>query len=176
MDGILVDLLGKWLATHNFERHDAVIVSDLETWGQAEELLPGFGDIIKRPGFFDDLEPLAGAVEGFLALKAYGHEVAVCTAAASEDSARAKLEWCKRYLGISRRDVFVTHKKTWLAGTCDVLIDDKPKTLAEWAETGKMAVTIAYPYNLEVANLCELRADSYADTASAWSQIVERLC
>jgi hypothetical protein len=72
--------------------------------------------------------------------------------------------------------VTLTHKKDWLAPSVDAIIDDKPATIEQFANAGKEVVTIAYPYNAEVAQVCALRAESFQDTEAAWAEIVEYFC
>jgi 5'(3')-deoxyribonucleotidase len=130
MDQILVALNDEWLRVHNEENDDNVTIEDIKTWELEDHVNKnpdGLYAIIERPGFFDDLKPIPGAIEGFKALRNSGHTVVVCTSPASDDSARAKFAWCKKHLGLNRRDVIVMHKKYWLAGTCDVLIVTPPK-------------------------------------------------
>lgn len=177
MDQILVNLNDTWLKVHNEENDESVTIEDITTWEMENHVNTGKGiyKIIERPGFFDDLPPLPGAVEGFKALRNSGHEVVVCTSPASDDSARAKYAWCKRHLGLDRRDVFIMHKKYWLAGTCDVLIDDKPDNILRWSRAGKVAMSIAYPYNEDVAEYCSVYAEGYKDTEAAWKELVKAL-
>jgi 5'-nucleotidase len=177
MDGILTDLLGQWLGTYNKENNDDVRPEQITTWGMHEHVRIGkqIYRIPGRPGYFDKTPPLAGAIAGFQALQRAGHEVVVCSSPYNADSARAKQEWCARHLKTRWRDVTLTHKKSWFGLAADVIIDDKPDTIREFAELGKEVITIAYPYNEDVAEHCTLRAQSHSDTFSAWAEIVEHL-
>ena len=177
MDQILVNLNDKWLKVHNEENDENVTMADITTWEMENHVKTGkeIYKIIERPGFFDDLPPLPGAIKGFKALRNSGHTVAVCSSPASDDSARAKIAWCKAYLDIDRRDVIIMHKKYWLTGTCDVLIDDKPDNILKWSAAGKTAMTIAYPYNEDVAEYCAVYAEGYKDTEAAWATLVAAL-
>ena len=175
MDGILADLLSKWLWVYNSENCDNVTKADIKTWDTHNHVKigPEIHEILKRDRFFDDLMPLPGAIEGFLALRRAGHEALVCTSAASADSARSKISWCEWYLGISRRDVIITHHKELIRA--DVLIDDKPDTIRAWSQSGRDVYTIAYPYNDHVHHYCQLRAHGYNNTLQAWGAIVGAL-
>jgi 5'(3')-deoxyribonucleotidase len=176
MDGILTDLLGKWLATYNEEHDDNVTAADITTWNTHEHVKIGKAmyRIPSRPNYFDNIAPIKGAIEGFKELQ-YEHELLVCSSPYNACSARAKYAWCKKHLGLAPRDVTLTHKKTWLAASVDVIIDDKPDTIRAFHAAGKQAVTIAYPYNESVSDLCALRADGYQDTEAAWAQVVDFL-
>lgn len=177
MDGILTNLLGQWLATYNKENEDDVQPKDVTTWDMHEHVKIGKAvyRIPSRPGYFDKTPPLPGAIGGFLALQKAGHDVVVCSSPYNADSCRAKQEWCARYLKTRWRDVTLTHKKDWFGLAADVIIDDKPTTIEKFANLGKQVITIAYPYNACVESLCDLRAQSFLDTTSAWEEIVEHL-
>jgi 5'(3')-deoxyribonucleotidase len=121
MDGIVADLLTKWLRVYNDEWNDDLTIADIQTWETHDYVNPDLGrgiyQLIERAGFFDDLAPISGAIEGVTKLVEAGHEVVLATAAASGDSARAKVEWVQthfEHLGFGRRDMFIGHKKHWL--------------------------------------------------------------
>jgi 5'(3')-deoxyribonucleotidase len=135
--------------------------------GKAIYKIPG------RLGYFDKTPPMDGAIEGFKALQRHGHEVLVCSSPYNPDSARAKQEWCARYLGTRWSDVTLTHKKHWM--NADVIIDDKPETIVEFSKLGRAVVTIAYPYNECVTSHCNLRALDMNHSGDAWTEIVEYL-
>lgn len=180
MDGILADLLPAWLSTYNGAWDDSIDVEDIGTWNVHEHVKDTCGtavyEILEESGFFDGLPPIPGAIPAVTALKGSGHEVVICTASANADSARAKVEWVIRHLGhlgMGRRDMFIAHKKHWIGA--DVLIDDSPNNIRKWTDTGRPAMTIAYPYNESVRDLCEVYADGYRDTLKAWDEIVRHL-
>ena len=177
MDGILVDLCTKWLEVYNEEYGDSLTQGDFTAWDWRVDAKPGSDphSIIKRPGFFDDLPPLPGAVDGFKELYRSHHDVIVASSPAGPDSARAKMEWCEKYLGVGKEDVSLTYHKSWFAGSCDVIVDDKPETLREWSHRGKDAYTIAYPFNAKAQDCCAFVAHDYTDTQAAWEQIVKAL-
>ncbi len=169
MDGILVDLLGKWLRVYNRENGTRLRVSQVKNWELHKLATPAIYNIVKRPGFFDKLPAHRGAIDGMAKLADQGHDLVVCSSPTGPDSERAKLAWCKKHLGFNRRKVIRCHDKHKQAG--DAIIDDRPSTCAKFIEQGRIAVTIDYPYNRRAR--CSLRAHSYSDTRSAWSQIVD---
>lgn len=174
MDGILCDLLSKWVATYNFETGDELLVSDITAWGVEHFMTRAVRpkEMIKRPGFFDDLMPIHGAVGAVKTLVMAGHDIRICSTPAGPDSARAKLDWCRRHLDLDESSVILTHDKHWI--DADVLIDDKPANIRAWAARGKKAMTIAYPYNECVGHLC-FRSEGYQDPNNAWVSILEEL-
>lgn len=178
LDGCVTDLHGKWLAAYNAAWEDQLTRADmLRAYHVHECVRPDCGvavyDLILEPGFFDDLEPLPGAVEAVEVLREH-HEVLICTAAAGPDSARAKLDWCRDHLGLSRKDVIITHRKELVA--CDVFIDDAPKNLVAMREAQPQCLILAmgYPYNRDLVGngVVDVWAADYTATDAAWGQMV----
>lgn len=173
MDSIAVDLCSRWFDTHNLETGDALEMSKVLSWDTHEFITRGDAEslygILTRPGFYDFLPPLPGAIEGITALAAAGHSVRFCTATPGADAARAKMQWVDRHfrhLGWrGHKHVIMTHEKSWVRA--DALIDDSPANLMKFpGET----VAIEYPYNRDVP--ASFHAHDYRDTVCAWSQIV----
>ena len=171
---IIVDLNRKWLRVYNEENDDNATMEDITTWEMGDHVKNGDAlyAIIERPGFFDDLDPLPGAIAGFKALRNSGHEVRVVTSPSCADSARAKITWCEKHLSIPKNDVMIVHDKWWL--NLDAIVDDKPATIRKCAESMDV-YTIAYPYNKDVADLCKVYAEDYKNTEKAWAEIVSAL-
>ena len=178
MDGILVNLLKHWLDVYNERHDDDVRMRDITSWAMHSHVKIGVG-IYKIPaekGFFDSAPPMPGAIGAFKASQKHGHENLICSSPYyNPDSARAKHAWCQRYLGVKASDVTLTHKKDWLAGAVDTIIDDKPETIEQFAALGKEVITIAYPYNRPQEKLCALRAQNMMKPQDAWEQITEYL-
>lgn len=172
MDAILVDLLGAWLSDYNESSGNGITIADIRTWNMHEHVPCGkeIYKIIGEPGYFDKLQPLPGAVEGFKALQDLGHDVKVLTSPFNPDSARAKLEWCERHLGLRYDHVILAHDKHLLAQEGRVLFDDRLTTLGKWWNQGGAAYAIRYPYN-EGSSVVGYVGD-YTDTKSAWDQFV----
>ncbi len=178
MDAILVNLLKHWLDTYNEENDDDVRMRDIMTWEMHDHVKIGKAiyRIPARPGFFDSAPPMPGAIGAFKAAQKHGHENLICSSPYyNADSARAKHAWCQRYLGTKASDLTLTHKKDWMAGAVDTIIDDKPSTIEQFAALGKEVITIAYPYNLPQADLCALRAQNMVKSQEAWEEITEYL-
>ena len=101
---------------------------------------------LAQPGFFRDLEPIAGAIEGVRALLERGHEVVIVTAA--RRGHRDKLEWVAEHLPFLPRDNIVfTHRKELVRG--ELLFDDAPHNL-EGVRPYGTPVAMAYRYNARV--------------------------
>lgn len=177
MDGIVADLLTKWLQRYNDDWNDCLSVDMIDSWDISECVMPRCGhrifEYIHEPGFFADLAPLDGAISAVAHL-AQRHEVKFATAPAGAHSAQEKLDWIDRHFkgtGLTKLDVFVGYDKHWL--DADLIIDDKPKTLELWKQKHggpRLTATIEYPYNIYAQADC--LATDWKDPAAAWDQIL----
>ena len=80
------------------------------------------------PGFFRNLKPIPGAIEGVQQLLAFGHEIHICTSPINRyhNCVREKYEWVEEHLGFEfTKRMILTKDKTLVRG--DILIDDKPE-------------------------------------------------
>lgn len=177
LDSIVADLLGAWLPAYNAKHGRAMTIADVTEWDIHKCAPDGHRvyDVLHGAGMFRRLAPLAGAVEGVRALCAAGHEVVILTASAKQPQTAAdKLEWVREHLPwLSRKDVLIGHRKHLVRG--DVLIDDSPENLADYAAAWPRAklITIDYPYNRGVP--VHFRAMDYADPRRAWRDIAAYL-
>jgi 5'-nucleotidase len=177
MDGIVTDLLKKWLDRYNTDHGDDLAVVDIK--GQIHEhVKPEVGtkiyDYIKEPGFFDDLEPIPGAIKTLTALVMEGHNVFLATAHADNPQcASAKIRWAQEHLGFSRKQVILIHAKHLLRG--DVFIDDTSKKIKAYKEAwpDSSVLTIAYPYNENVVGIADLRAKDWSKPELAWDAMAQ---
>jgi len=145
MDGVLCDLIKKWFSVYNTEHHDTLQPEQMVKWGPHMYAKKGKAiyRYLSQPGFFLDLEPIAGAVEGVQKLINLGHEVIVVTAA--KHGHRDKLDWVQKNLPfLDYRHVVFAHRKELVRG--DVLFDDAPHNLAAFLPYG-LPVAMAHPYN-----------------------------
>lgn len=132
MDGVLADFeqgfLNAWRQQH--PQKPVVEIAQRKNFyiddDYPEDCRPLVEKIFVAKGFYANLPPIAGAVEGFHAMLAAGHDVCLCTSPHSycRDCVPEKYEWVERHLGgeFARR-VIVTKDKTLVFG--DVLIDDR---------------------------------------------------
>lgn len=148
MDGVLCNLIAKWFAVYNEEYGDQIHVDALDEWGPHRIARAGKAvyKYLAQPGFFRDLEPIDGAINGVRALLNRGHDVVIVTAA--RRGHRDKLEWIAENLPFLPRDnVVFTHRKELVRG--DLLFDDAPHNLEAFARYG-IPVAMAYRYNAGV--------------------------
>ncbi len=109
--------------------------------------------LIRAPGFFLGLEPVAGGLEAMREMAAAGHEVFLCTApiSGSVSCPQEKTEWVLRHLGPDFvKRLILAPDKTLVRG--DLLVDDRPDA----DQAGIMKPTWEHvifdcPYNRAVA-------------------------
>jgi 5'-nucleotidase len=145
MDGVLCDLVKKWFAVYNAQHHDTLRAEQMREWGPHVYAKRGRAiyRYLSQPGFFLDLEPLPGAIEGMHQLVKCGHDVVIVTAARHGHA--DKLSWVRKNLPFfDLHQVVFAHRKELVRG--DVLFDDAPHNLAAFAPYG-LPVAMAYPYN-----------------------------
>lgn len=104
-------------------------------------------DIMNRPGFYKEMEPIAGAVDAVKEAQALGHEVFFLSAPwiTNTTCASDKYDWIEKTFGEGWGDKLILAKdKTVVSG--DVLFDDKEpiphKERADWVQ-----VYFDQPYN-----------------------------
>ena len=103
-----------------------------------------------RPGFFANLEPIAGAVEALKGLLLAGYDVRICTAPKKifDNCVAEKFAWVKKHLGqefVER--IVLTRDKTLVRG--DFLVDDKPEVTGVCTPTWKHVLS-DQPYNRHI--------------------------
>lgn len=145
LDGILANLIKKWLAVYNRDYHDNLTPDDITTWEWQDLVKPACGTRIyhylSRPGFFADLEPIEGAAE---ALEQLAEHFELCVVTASPKNAlKEKTLWVERHLPmVPRRNVILTYRKDLTRG--HVIIDDATHNLVNFKG---VRIIFDYPYN-----------------------------
>lgn len=117
------------------------------------------------PGFFLDLPPVAGAIEGVQQMLDAGIDVRICTAPIDdfEHCVVEKYQWIERHFGRAfTRRIILTKDKTLVHG--DWLVDDKPQISGSRTPAWRHALFDA-PYNREVVSVPRL-------TWSSWRGVV----
>jgi len=109
-------------------------------------------EIMDRPGFYADLEPIEGAIEALHAMVEAGHDVSIVTSPwlTNPTCVQDKYDWVKKYLGAGWEDrVIITKDKTLVDG--DILIDDKPEITGK-AEPKWRHILFDQPYNSHITD------------------------
>lgn len=152
MDGIVANLLKKWLNTYNQEYDDNLTLTQIGSWDvekYAKKCSPKeFHAIIERPHFFADLEVLPGSIEITKKLQDMGHILYFVTATPYDNPTAAydKQKWVDKYFPhMGKSKIIHTHDKYMVLGS--LLLDDHPKNLEEFPG---IKVVVDYPYNQDV--------------------------
>jgi 5'(3')-deoxyribonucleotidase/uncharacterized protein with PQ loop repeat len=181
MDEVIADAFGKHLQHYN-QRTGANLTTDMVRKSGLAALLPGesrtaFNAIPHAPGFFADLEVIAGSQEALRELSRH-HDVYITSAAMEVPSSFAdKFQWMEKNFPFipASRIVFCGDKNIIHA---DVLIDDRSRHFKGFRGTG---ILFTAPHN--ATETADLRADNWSDVmrilqggrpASAGSEQVSR--
>lgn len=184
MDSTLVDLSTKWYGDYNQETGESLTLDQVTDWntGKFVRNPRHLFSILRRPGFFFDLEPLPGALEAVRTLLDHEHHVVIASLPSGPDSARDKMLWLKKHLPeIPENDVMLGGHKIKLHA--DVFVDDAPHYIADYKKKWPDAFVtgIAHPYNEPVSHVsdapfkADLLAPSYKDPAGAWRIILKAI-
>lgn len=128
MDDIVCRLLPKALRVFNEDHGTSVTVEDITTWNTKPATYA-----LDRAGFFDDLEPVPGAIDSVERLRASGKfDLRFLTSPWNPACATSKYNWILRHFPWADISfVHLTHAKWSVFG--DFLIDDSPKNLLRWS-------------------------------------------
>jgi 5'-nucleotidase len=116
------DLYPDWIQPPVSQR-DVFYIED----GFPADRQPFVGPIQRTEGFFLNLKPIPGAIDGMRELLAAGHDVRICTAPLRdyEHCIKEKYQWVEKHLGLDWcARIMPTRDKTLVVG--DALIDDRP--------------------------------------------------
>lgn len=155
LDGIVTDLVSKWLAVYNRDYSDNLRPEDITSWDWDRFVKPECGKRIyyylSRPGFFADLKPIPGAIE---ALERLSHRLELVVVTASPASGmRDKADWVKRHLPfVPKHNLVVTYRKDLVLG--DFMFDDAPRNLEHTPAT---RIMMDYPYNRDFDDAYRVR-------------------
>lgn len=169
MDDMICRLALKALRIYNEDHGTSITQDDIVSWG-----MPYIEYALDRVGFFDDLEAMPGAIENIERLHASDKvQLRFVTSPWNPASAVSKYGWLARHFSwATPRYVHLTHDKWSVFG--HYLLDDSPKHLTRWSHhwPNSQALTIAYPYNIEVPSSVR-RFEGYRDPAAAWTGMVD---
>jgi 5'-nucleotidase len=133
-----------------FPRPEELVEFYAEDTYDDEEFKNVMQGINQEPGFFLELEPMAGAIDALKDLEK-DFEVFICTAPLLENATccNDKLEWVHQHLGYEwTRRTIISKDKTVIDG--DFLIDDKPVITGIAIEPIWQRIVFDQPYNKNV--------------------------
>jgi 5'-nucleotidase len=156
LDGVIANWGKQWdrylddiAGAERIPRHHQQLTFDLKAGLNSDERQI-VDEVMATPGFYADLDPINGAIEGLHYLAALGHDVTICTSPwiANPTCASDKLAWVRYHLGDDwAKKTIITFDKTLVRG--DFLIDDKPELSGSMEPTWEHIV-YAQPYNVDV--------------------------
>lgn len=130
-----------------------------------ERLANAVSSIPTMLGFYRNMPPILGAVEGVTALVNAGHDVRICTAPLRlyDNCVKEKYDWVNQHLGSGFTDrMMLTRDKTLVHG--DILIDDKPVIEGVGPRSWRH-IAFGQPYNTQCV-----------DRIEGWDRVVSTLC
>lgn len=162
LDGTTANLTRKWFRVLNETFGDHLNPDQPSPVWDVHEISRGGRaayDILRRPGFFRDLEPYQGAVQALQRIQGAGHEIVIVTDAGSHNFAD-KRAWVQEHLPFVPKENFIAAARKELVRG-DVLVDDAPHVLAAHARLGRPVIAMHRPYNSAVTGC--LRANTWLD-------------
>ena len=161
MDEVIADAFGKHLSQYN-QRAGTNLTPEMVRNSGLAALLPGeshadFNAIPHAPGFFADLEVIAGSQEALLELSRH-HDIYITSAAMEVPSSFAD-----KFLWIEKHFPFIPPSRIVFCGdknivNADVLIDDRSRHFKGFRGTG---ILFTAPHN--AAESVDVRADNWND-------------
>lgn len=157
MDGVIVDLLPKWLELYNIIWDDNLEVDDIKSWRVKEFVKPEAKDVLenmlKLPNFYLDLKPIDGSIEminHIIENMSDNIEVLIVTNPFVRESIGQKIDWIKKYIPNFPLEnlMFVANKSL---ADADVLIDDSYENIENFVNNSinKFGIIYHMPYNKE---------------------------
>lgn len=177
LDGICADIHRPWHAWLEREHGFKMTLADQHSFDMERvvppRLLAHVYKVLEQPGFFRNLPPIAGSLEGVRALFSAGHEIFIVTAAEAPISYKEKVEWVREHLPfITKRRLVMMHEKQLIEAA--VFIDDNPKNAkayrAAWPKS--FIAGVRYAYN-EKCKAYDLLAEEAS--GAGWAEIVRSI-
>jgi len=169
MDDVLTQTNQHWVDCYNKDWDDDRTLEHIKGWNIHYWVRPECGkriyDYLSKPGFYRNMQPVKGAVEGVKSLLAAGHDIVVATAApvSSPTSVEEKKEWIREHMPFFKlSNLLICHRKELIKG--DLLFDDGSHNLRDFLG---VAVCMSRPWN---------RGEPHADVwVNGWSDFLEEI-
>lgn len=157
-DQVLAKWVEKVLRWYNEDYKTNFTAADVTDYWAMEKILGPQGrdfirSCIRYPDFYNDLEPVEGAIEGVKKLIDDGHDVVIVSAVprCGGISYHGKCHWLREYMPYFKLDNFIAcSRKDVVLG--DVLLDDAGHNIEKYMKTGRMAVLFDQPWNQHVTD------------------------
>ena len=180
MDEVLAQFVSKVLKRWNALSGRHYVREDVNCWRMEEVLgVDALGrsaeglidEWLAEDGFFEDLEPIEGAIAGFNYLRMAGHDVVIATSIpeVAVHSYTGKRRWLRKHFpDFSMKNMIAISRKNLLSG--DVLIDDGAHNIVDWLNSGQRhyfkPIVYDAPWNQDLPATEIYRV-------SSWDQIVD---
>jgi len=173
MDDVLTQTNSRWMERCNEDWDDDRAIEKLMGWEIHRWVKPECGkriyEYLSEPGFFRDLEPLDGAVDGVAELLSGGHDVVIATAAPidSNTAVEEKKLWVREHLPFfDISDLLICHRKDMLRA--DLLFDDGSHNLENFR-----GISVCMDRSWNRGETCsEQRVTCWSDFLSLFDRIV----
>ena len=177
VDGVLADHVSAVLSRLRTEHEDFTRTKPTMThW---DEALPSLDTSLKSeieaaesdPAFVYDMAPIEGAIEGTTTLADRGHELVIVTARPEKNLSMTH-EWLEAN-GIphDHEESLSTRGQMKTVADAEVLIDDFPGHIRDFAEAGTYAILFVQPWNK--AQVDDLTESPRIFAAEGWDQVLD---
>ena len=176
VDGVLADHVSAVLSRLRTEHEDFTRTkSSMTHW---DEQLPELNTSLKPeieaaesdPAFILNMPPIDGAIKGTTTLADRGHELVIVTAR-PEENLQMTLDWLEaNSIPHSCEEILSTRGQMKTISDAEVLIDDFPGHIRDFAKTGKYAILFVQPWN--ESQVDELTNSPRIFAAQGWGQVL----
>lgn len=174
LDAIIIDLLRPWIVWINENYACGLTIDDITQYNM-HDIASCKNDVYKffTKERYRQCPVLPGAAWGLGFLQGAGHKIVVATATAGDTGSEKLGLLHKAAPWFHEDDLYIGKDKYNRRG--DVFIDDAPKNIYAYREVhpDTKLMTIAYPYNRELADVVDVYAQDYRQPEQAWQQIVQ---
>lgn len=147
MDEVLAQFIKKTLHRWNSINGTSFTREDITCWRMENVLgrdITGrsadglIDEWLAEPGYYEDLEPLPGAIESVQQLMDRGHDIVIATSVpeVALHAYDGKRKWMRRYFPKWSMKSFIASSRKGLVGG-DILIDDGGHNITDWCAQGK---------------------------------------
>lgn len=154
MDGVMFNTLGSWLNFYNLIFKKKINIEDVTDYGfsflpknEKEDLF----SLVDCEGFYRYIEPIKNAPQIVEAIQSLECEVYVVTCGMHGNTVPEKLASLEEhfpFLGRAQKYTIFSHRKDLIKG--DILFDDNPRNLEQFAAAGGVTCAMDYKYNRDV--------------------------
>lgn len=177
VDGVLADHVSAVLSRLRTEHGGFTRTKSTMThW---DEPLPSLDTSLKPeieaaesdPAFVHEIPPIEGAIEGTTMLADRGHELIIVTARPEENLPMTH-KWLEaNEIPYNREESLSTKGQMKTISDAEVLIDDFPGHIRDFAKTGRYAILFAQPWN--EAQVDDLTESPRIFAAEGWEQVLD---